>query len=60
MPDSLLPSMRHEVQDFFRSCERLLAAALVPDHPPFSPDEPDMVEFYAVEISKMHAVLSKK
>jgi hypothetical protein len=52
--------MRHEVQDFLRSCERLLAAALVPDHPPFSPDELDMVEFYAVEISKMHAVLSKK
>ena len=53
-------SYRKEVQEYLRSCEHLIAAALQLNHPPFSPEELEMVEYYAVEIAKMHAVLSKK
>jgi hypothetical protein len=60
MSDSPYPSMRREIQDYLRSCERLLAAALQPNHPPFSKDELDMVAYYGDEIAKMHALWANK
>jgi len=45
-----LPSVRNEVQDYFRSCERTLAAAMALT-PPFSKEEVEMIEFYAAELT---------
>jgi hypothetical protein len=52
--------MRREVQDYLRSCERLLAAALQPNHSAFSKDELDMVAYYGGEIAKLHALWANK
>jgi hypothetical protein len=60
MSDSAYPSMRREIQDYLRSCERLLAAALQPNHAAFSKDELDMVAYYGDEIAKMHALWANK
>ena len=60
MFSSAFPSMRKEVQDYLRSAEHLLAAAVTPNAPPFSEEELELVEYYAMEISKLHAFLVRK
>ncbi len=60
MSDSAYPPMRREVQDYLRSCERLLAAALQPNRSAFSKDELDMVAYYGGEIAKLHALWANK
>ena len=49
MSDSSFPSMRQEIRDYLRACERLLATALQANHPGFSKDELDMVEYFGGE-----------
>jgi hypothetical protein len=50
MPDNPVLAYRQEVQDYLRSCERLLAAAA--SFPSFSDEELAMVRYYAAEIQK--------
>jgi hypothetical protein len=47
---SQLPSVRNEVQDYFRSCERVLTASKALT-PPFSKEEMELIEFYVSELS---------
>jgi hypothetical protein len=49
---SLLP-IRKDLHNFFRYCERLLASAQAPDHVPFSPDELQMICYYANAVAKI-------
>ena len=60
MSDSAYPPIRREVQDYLRSCEHLLAAALQPNHPAFSKDELGMVAYYGDEIAKLHDLWANK
>ena len=61
MPESLSPisqfqflPFREEVQTYLRSCEHLLSVPAVPhNHPPFSPDELEIMNYYAAEVAKM-------
>lgn len=53
MPSSPFPTVRTEIQEYLRCCERLLSAALMPDHPPFSEEEEQIIEYYAVELLKL-------
>jgi hypothetical protein len=48
-----LPTIRKELQECFRHCERLLAAALISDNPPFSQEECALMRYYADEIAKI-------
>lgn len=51
MSDSpFLPFIRQEVLDYLRSSEHLLSAAVMPNSPPLSQDELDMIEHYATEV----------
>src|SRR5215831_12779708 len=50
MPSSPFLNVRTEIQEYLRCCERLLSAALMPDHPPFSEEEEQIIEYYAVEL----------
>ena len=45
-----IPSVRNEVQEYLRSCERTLAASMALT-PPFSKEEVEFIEFYAAELS---------
>ena len=47
-------SVRKEVQDYLQCCEGLLATALMPKSPGLSEDEEGIVEYYAVELSKLN------
>ena len=53
MANTSLPSIRKELQECFRHCERLLASALMSDNPPFSQEELAMMMYYADEIAKI-------
>lgn len=44
---------REEIVNYLRSCEHLISVSAVPHDPPFSPDEREIVEFYATEVAKM-------
>ena len=48
-----LPTIRKELQECFRHCERLLASALMSDCPPFTQEELAMMKYYADEIAKI-------
>ena len=54
MADSRTSSVRKEVQDYLQCCEDLLATALMPKCPGLSEDEEGIVEYYAVELSKLN------
>ncbi len=53
MTNTSLPSIRKELQECFRHCERLLASAFISDNPPFSQEELAMMKYYADEIAKI-------
>ena len=46
-------SIREDLHNFCRYCERLLAGAQGPDHAPFSQDELQMICRYANEVAKL-------
>jgi hypothetical protein len=49
-----LPSLREDLHNFFRYCERLLVAtAQAPNHSPFSSEELRRICFYANEVAKL-------
>jgi hypothetical protein len=54
MADSRTSSVRKEIQDYLQCCENLLPAALMPNSPGLSEDEEGIVEYYAVELSKLN------
>jgi hypothetical protein len=54
MADPRTSSVRKEVQDYLQCCEDLLATALMPKCPGLSEDEEGIVEYYAVELSKLN------
>jgi hypothetical protein len=47
-------SVRKEIQDYLQCCECLLSTALLPKSPGLSEDEEGIVEYYAVELSKLN------
>jgi hypothetical protein len=49
---SLLP-IRQDLHDFFSHCERLLVGFQASDHAPFSPDELQMICYYANAVAKV-------
>jgi hypothetical protein len=49
---SLLP-IRPNLNKLFAHCEGVLASAQAPDHAPFSPDELQMICYYANAIAKL-------
>jgi hypothetical protein len=51
MPDNPIFAYRREVQDYLQACERLLAAAISPDHLPLSKEEREIIAHYAAEVS---------
>ena len=54
MSDNPVFAYRHEVQNYLRACEHLLAAATT--SPPFTQEELVMMRYYAAEIQKILAV----
>ena len=57
-PSPLLP-FRKEVQNYLRSSEHLLAVAAAADHPPFTTEELQIVNYYAAEVAQMVGHLAK-
>ena len=53
MSSSSLLSIREDLHNFCRYCERLLASAQAPGHAPFSQDELQMICRYANEVAKL-------
>jgi hypothetical protein len=53
MSSASLLSIREDLHNFCRYCERLLARAQAPDHSPFSQDELLMICHYANEVAKL-------
>ena len=53
MSSPSLLSIREDLHNFCRYCERLLASAQAPDHEPFSQDELQMICHYANEVTKL-------
>ena len=47
-------SIRKEIQDYLQCCQYLLSTASMPKAPGLSEDEEGIVEYYAVELSKLH------
>lgn len=47
-------SIRKELQDYLRCCECLLSSSQMPKSPGLSEDEEGIVEYYTVELSKLH------
>ena len=58
MPDNPVFAYRREIQDYLRSCEHLLAAAITST--PFTQEELAMVGYYAAEIQKILPVSAEK
>ena len=54
MTDARTSSIRKEIQDYLQCCEGLLSTALMPKNPGLSDDEEGIVEYYAVELSKLN------
>lgn len=54
MADSRTSSVRKDIQDYLQCCENLLSTALMPKSPGLSEDEEGIVEYYAVELSKLN------
>ena len=50
--DAIFP-LRHEIDQYSHSCERLISAALMPDAIPFKPDEIEWIAYYAKEMSSL-------
>jgi hypothetical protein len=49
-----LPSLREDLHNFFRYCERLLLASTqAPDQSPFSHEELRKICFYANQVAKL-------
>jgi hypothetical protein len=53
MSKSPVLKFRAEVVTYLRSCEHLISVSAVPHDPPFSPDEMEIVKYYATEVVKM-------
>ena len=58
MSDNPILAYRKEVQEYLRSCEHLLAAAISP--PALSEEELSMVKYYAAEVQKILPVTTAK
>ena len=58
MSDNPVLAYRQEVQDYLRSCERLIAAAI--SFPSFTQEELAMIGYYAAEIQKILPVPAGK
>ena len=54
MSDPRNLSVRREIQDYLQCCECLLSTAIKPKSPELSEDEEGIVEYYAVELSKLN------
>lgn len=52
--DPRTSSIRKEIQDYLRCCEGLLSTGLSSKSPRLSDDEEGIVEYYAVELSKLN------
>lgn len=59
MSESPLPHFRKEVQNYLRSCEHLISVPAAPQNPPFTPDELQIMEYYAAEVVKMLGQVTK-
>ena len=59
MPGIPFPSFCPEVQNYLRSCERLLSIPAASHNPAFTPDELRIMNYYAAEVAKMVGQLSK-
>jgi hypothetical protein len=46
--------VRKEIQDYLHGCEYLLSTALMAKSAGLSEDEEGIVEYYAIELSKLH------
>ena len=53
MADTPQPSVRSEIQNHLRCCDRMLSAALAVDHVAYSPEEEGIVEYYAIALLKL-------
>jgi hypothetical protein len=53
MADTPHPSVRSEIQNHLRCCDRMLSAALALDHVAYSPEEEGIVEYYAIALLKL-------
>jgi hypothetical protein len=58
MSASPLPTFRKEVQNYLRSSEHLWSVAAA-DHPPFTAEELQIVNYYAAEVAQMVGQLAK-
>lgn len=45
-----IPSLRKEISEYTRATEALLACVLMPDSPPLSDDERQMIAYYVSEV----------
>lgn len=59
MSDNPVFAYRREIQDYLRSCEHLLAAAVTSPQP-FTKEELAMVGYYAAEIQKILPVSAER
>jgi hypothetical protein len=48
-----LISLRKEIDDYSRSCERLIVAAESPDGTPFTSEEIEWIAYYATEMTNL-------
>jgi hypothetical protein len=53
MSKSPVLRFRAEVVSYLRTCEHLISVSAVSHDPPFSPDEKEIVKYYATEVAKM-------
>jgi len=54
MTDPRTSSVRKEIQEYLQCCECLLSTAVMPKSAGLSEDEEGIVEYYAVELSKLN------
>jgi len=59
MSDVIRLNVRPEVQAYLHSCEYVLALASATQHKPFSPDELQLMNYYASEVVKMIGEMAK-
>jgi hypothetical protein len=53
MSKSPVLRFRKEVVTYLQSSEHLISVLTLPHNPPFSPDEMELVKYYATEVAKM-------
>ena len=53
MSELPLPPLRQEVRNYLRACEHLLSVPAVPHNPQFSPEELQIMNYYAAEVAHL-------